>query len=93
MMPDARFDGTIVGREEQLDESVSAQTTDWFAICENKNYLTLSGGFNSSIWQFRDKAGLIIDTEAVDKQYNNLESHYSNFMDFSTKIETKTTTA
>lgn len=77
MMPDARFDGTIVGREEQLDESVSAQTTDWFAICENKNYLTLSGGFNSSIWQFRDKAGLIIDTEAVDKQYNNLESHYT----------------
>lgn len=77
MMPDARFDGTIVGREEQLDESVSAQTTDWFAICEDQNYLTLSGGFNSSIWQFRDKAGLIIDTEAVDKQYNDLESHYT----------------
>ena len=77
MMPDARFDGTIVGREEQLDESVSAQTTDWFAICEGQSYLTLSGGFNSSIWQFRDKAGLIIDTETIDKQYNDLESHYT----------------
>lgn len=77
MMPDARFDGTIVGREEQLDESVSAQTTDWFAICEDQNYLTLSGGFNSSIWQFRDKAGLIINTETIDKRYNELESHYT----------------
>lgn len=77
MMPDARFDGTIVGGEEQLDESVSAQTTDWFAICEDQSYLTLSGGFNSSVWQFRDKAGLIIDTETIDKQYNDLESHYT----------------
>ena len=49
----------------------------WFAICEDQNYLTLSGGFNSSIWQFRDKAGLIINTETIDKRYNELESHYT----------------
>lgn len=84
LVPDLRFDGAILGKEDQLDENTSAQTTDWFTIYAGQSYLTLSGGFNSSVWQFKDKDGRIIDTESVEKQYNNLESHYTGNVIWST---------
>lgn len=38
-------------------------TTDWFTIDDTENeYLTMTGGFNCSIWQFKDKKGTIIST-------------------------------
>ena len=77
MMPDKRFEGLIVGQEEKLNENAEAQTTEWFTICSDQKYLTISGGFNTSIWQFKGKDGNIIDSETMDKQYNDLNLQYT----------------
>lgn len=77
LMPDNYKEGKIKDRDEELDKTIDAETSDWFDIYSGKKYLTISGGFNVSIWQFRDKENNIIDCEVVDGKYNDLESYYT----------------
>ena len=77
LMPEIRVDGQIQNRSEELDESVDAETSDWFDIDSSEEYVTISGGFNTSIWQFKDEEGTIVDYEIFEKTFNDLESHYT----------------
>lgn len=77
LMPNTRYRGQIENREYELDTSVDAETTDWFDVSNDRECLTLSGGFNVSIWQFRSENGEIVEFFDTKKQYNDLESHYT----------------
>lgn len=77
LMPEIRVNGQIHNRSEELEENADAETSDWFYIDNSEEYVTISGGFNTSIWQFKDEEGTIVDYEIVERTFNDLESHYT----------------
>lgn len=67
--PEKRVEGKIEGYEETLVETGSHYTTDWFDVDEEGKYLTMSGGFNCAIWQFKDNYGLIVASATSENRY------------------------
>ncbi len=73
------FDGTVeAGRINKTDEELIGKerytTTSWFPVTEKGGSLTMTGGFNAAIWQFRDKGGEIIRYAESANTYRNPES-------------------
>jgi hypothetical protein len=74
LMPSNTFNGHIEAAKTTLVSSNSYETSDWFDISEEGEYLTMSGGFNCAIWQFRDADGHIVelnDTKTTYRLTNN----------------------
>ncbi len=73
------FDGTAeAGRINKTDEELIGKgrymTTAWFPVSEKGSGLTMTGGFNAAVWQFRDKGGEIIRYAESTNTYRNPES-------------------
>lgn len=73
------FDGTAeAGRINKTDEELIGKgrytTTSWFPVTEKGGSLTMTGGFNVAVWQFRDKGGEIIRYAESANTYRNPES-------------------
>jgi tetratricopeptide (TPR) repeat protein len=74
LMPVNTFNGCIEAAKTTLVSSNNYETSDWFDIYEEGEYLTMSGGFNCAIWQFRDADGHIVelnDTKTTYRLTNN----------------------
>lgn len=69
--------GSIQNSSEDLDTSESI-TTEWFYLdSEYNDFLNMSGSFNSSIWQFKNANGDIVESITNEDNFNNLESRYT----------------
>ncbi len=73
------FDGTSeAGRinktEAELIGKDRYMTTSWFPVTEKGGSLTMTGGFNTALWQFRDKGGEIIRYAESQNTYRDPES-------------------
>ncbi len=73
------FDGTaeegrINKTDAELIEKDRYMTTAWFPVTEKGGSLTMTGGFNTAIWQFRDNGGEIIRYAESRNTYRNPES-------------------
>lgn len=61
--------GKISEGEYILSEEEYYRTTDWFDVDPKGGYLTMSGGFNMAIWQFKDENGMICNGAESPNQY------------------------
>ena len=77
LMPAERLPGEIQDLSENLITSNGSETSGWFDVCSSQEYLTISGGFNSIIWQFKNMDGKVIVISDDVRNFNNLESHYT----------------
>ncbi|MDR1135624.1 MAG: hypothetical protein LBL49_05545 [Clostridiales Family XIII bacterium] len=70
------FDDTYAMRDVEQFE-----TTDWFAVSDAMEWLTMSGGFNCAVWQFRNGLGEIVEYVKHDETFreknrnNHLNKH------------------
>lgn len=61
--------GRISGKEAELVDQESFFTTDWFKVDSEGEYLTMSGGFNCAIWQFKNANGEITHVAESANEY------------------------
>ncbi|MBR5535239.1 MAG: hypothetical protein IKU60_01190 [Clostridia bacterium] len=59
LVPDEVYEGKITEYNRELSEEDTFYTTDWFSVDPEGKYLTMSGGFNCAIWQFKNADGEI----------------------------------
>ncbi len=69
MVPENRQNGKITENEPHLEERDDFYTTEWFDVDPEGEFLTMSGGFNCAIWQFRDEAGIIVAAAESPNKY------------------------
>lgn len=58
LVPEGGSEGRIVGLKEDLSNP-EYRTTNWFEVDPEGEYLTMSGGFNCAVWQFKNADGEI----------------------------------
>lgn len=69
LVPEGVFEGRINSTERELSEEEGCYTTDWFSVDPMGAYLTMSGGFNCAVWQFRNADGEITHSATSINMY------------------------
>lgn len=72
------YTGKIVDMQLTLSEEENYLTTDWFPVDPEGEYLTMSGGFNCAVWQFRDGTGEICAFVESPNAYRRTDSYQTN---------------
>ncbi|MDR0423960.1 MAG: hypothetical protein LBH39_00625 [Clostridiales Family XIII bacterium] len=75
LMPSGTAPGGIDNSSGTLRDEEKFETTEWFGIDASMEWLTMSGGFNCAVWQFRDGMGEIV---GYDKQGGTFRSKEQN---------------
>lgn len=78
LVPEKVFEGKITDMEAALTEEDLYYTTDWFEVDPDGKYLTMSGGFNCAIWQFKDENGVITNYAESANRYRTKDTYSTN---------------
>lgn len=74
LVPEAVSEGRINKLEGELIDEEGYYTTDWFMVDPEGEYLTMSGGFNHAIWQFKNSGGEITHYAVSTNTYRTKDS-------------------
>lgn len=77
LVPEGYFAGKIYNYQEELMGD-SWYTTDWFKVDPSGEYLTMSGGFNCAVWQFKDAYGEITHYAESSNAYRKKDTYDVN---------------
>lgn len=78
IVPYKRNEGKIFEYDEALTETENYLTTEWFIVSPEGEYLTMSGGFNCAVWQFRGANGMITDWAESTNVYRREDTYDVN---------------
>ncbi len=78
LVPEQMYYGKITDMQVTLSEEENYRTTDWFPVDPEGEYLTMSGGFNCAIWQFRDETGEVSAVAESTNKYRTKDSYQTN---------------
>ena len=78
IVPEQKNAGRIVLGEKILADEENYYTTEWFEVDPKGEYLTMSGGFNCAIWQFRDEYGTICAEAESTNEYRTTDTYSVN---------------
>lgn len=78
LVPEDVYEGRINARERELAEEEGFYTTDWFSVDPEGKYLTMSGGFNRAIWQFKNAEGEITHYAVSNNTYRKKDTYSVN---------------
>lgn len=78
LVPEAVHNGRIKGTEYELTDEENYYTTDWFKVDPEGEYLTMSGGFNCAMWQFKNLDGEITHYAVSSNKYRLKDTHSVN---------------
>ncbi len=75
LVPDVVYEGRINGKERELSDEERYYTTDWFSVDPEGKYLTMSGGFNAAMWQFKNAEGEITHYAVSSNTYRQKDTY------------------
>lgn len=75
LVPEDVYEGRINGTERELSDEEGYYTTDWFSVDPEGEYLTMSGGFNCAIWQFKNADGEITHVAISTNTYREKDTY------------------
>ncbi len=78
LVPEEVYNGRIKTTEAELADEETYFTTDWFKVNPEGEYLTMSGGFNCAMWQFKNIEGEITHYAVSSNKYRLKNSHAVN---------------
>ena len=78
LVPEKKFEGKISGTEAALTDDDNFYTTDWFSVDTKGKYLTMSGGFNHAVWQFKNEWGEIFAYAESSNTYRQKDTYSVN---------------
>ncbi len=78
IVPEKIEEGRIILGEKNLADEGNYYTTGWFEVDPEGEYLTMSGGFNCAIWQFRDENGVICAEAESTNEYRTTNTYSVN---------------
>ncbi|MBQ8539856.1 MAG: hypothetical protein IJ435_00115 [Clostridia bacterium] len=75
LVPEKVFEGRINKTNHELIDEDDYRTTDWFSVDPEGEYLTMSGGFNHAIWQFKNADGEITHYAVSTNSYREKDTY------------------
>jgi hypothetical protein len=75
LKPEKSMTGKVDGKNEDLSDESNFLTTDWFPVSADGEYLTMSGGFNCAVWQFKNSDDEIITSAESTNRYRIASSY------------------
>ncbi|MBQ6795608.1 MAG: hypothetical protein IJO83_05630 [Clostridia bacterium] len=78
LVPETVYEGRINAKERELTDEEGFLTTDWFSVDPEGEYLTMSGGFNRAMWQFKNAEGEITHYAVSNNTYRKKDTYSVN---------------
>lgn len=76
LVPENVLEGRIKSGDKELYNSERYLTTDWFDIDISGGFLTMSGGFNTAMWQFADSNGNVLELDSISNNSYRLKDSF-----------------